>query len=397
MVYDFDKIINRQNTYSMKYDPITRGKPADVIPLWVADMDFSAPPCVYDAILEQAKHGVYGYFKLGKDYFNVIQNWFVRQHGWQVEPEWLVTTPGVVNAIHVAILAFTKPGDSIIIQQPVYYPFMSAVTSTKRNLVVNELTLKNGRYEIDFDDFEQKIIDNGVKIFVLCNPHNPVGRVFTCEELMRLGNICLRHGVIVIADEIHQDFIYNGQKHLVFADLSPDFAGITVTCTAPTKTFNLASLPVANIFISNKILREKFVQEYDKFGVSQIGVMEISACVAAYTRGDEWLSELLCYLSKNMSFIDEFLKERLPEIKLIKPEGTYLAWLDFRSLGLSDNALDDMTTNKAKLWLHRGTTFGAGGKGFMRLNAACPHSVLQQALEQLESALREEVQCNSDD
>jgi len=388
MTYNFDKIIDRRNTYSMKYDPASRGKPDDVIPLWVADMDFTAPPCVLDAIAEQTRHGIFGYFNTADDYSRMLQNWFSRRHNWHIEPKWLVKTPGVVSAIHVALLTFTEPGDSVIIQQPVYYPFMSAVSSTGRQLVVNQLIQKNGYYEIDFDDFEQKIKTGSVKAFVLCNPHNPVGRVFTREELMRLGDICIRHNVIVIADEIHQDFIYEGHEHLVFAGLDSRLGDITVTCTAPTKTFNLAALPVANIFVENERLRKLFMQKNAMFGVTQIGVMEIVACVAAYEHGETWLSELLRYLSENMKLIDEFLKSNLPEIKFTKPEGTYLAWLDFRALGLSDSALDDMVTHEAKLWLHRGSTFGASGDGFMRLNAACPRSVLQKALEQLEEAVR---------
>ncbi|MCL2213063.1 MAG: pyridoxal phosphate-dependent aminotransferase [Oscillospiraceae bacterium] len=387
MAYDFDKIINRRGTYSMKYDPVTRGKPEDVLPMWVADMDFAAPECVINAINEQAEHGIFGYFKLGQEYFSVLQNWFARRHNWTVQPDWLVTTPGVVNAIHVAIMALTDPGDGIIIQQPAYYPFLGAVAATERRLVVNQLTEHNGRYGIDFDDFERQIIQENVKVFILCNPHNPVGRVFTAEELVKLGEICLRHKVYVIADEVHQDIVYNGHNHLVFAGLNEDFSNITVTCTAPTKTFNLASLPVANIFISNEKMRKRFLHEYDKFGVSQIGVMEIAACVAAYTDGEEWLGQLLGYLSDNMKLIDDFLKTKLPQVKLIKPEATYLAWFDFRELGISDDELDEIITNKAKLWLHRGTTFGAGGKGFMRMNIACPRSILQQALEQMEEGI----------
>jgi len=388
MKYNFDKIIDRRNTYSLKYSPASRGKPEYVLPLWVADMDFSSPPCVLEAITEHTKHGIFGYFNTGDDYFNVLREWFSRRHNWKIEQDWLIKTSGVVNAIHIAILAVTKPRDSVIIQQPVYYPFMSAVSSTGRKLVVNQLVEKDGFYEIDFDDFEQKIVKNNVKAFILCNPHNPVGRVFTRKELKRMGNICLRHDVAVVADEIHQDFIYDGHEHLVFAGLTPRLNDITITCTAPTKTFNLAALPISNIFIANEKLREEFLRVYGKFGVSQTGIMEIVACVAAYEHGEDWLSELLSYLTNNMSFLDDFLKSELPEVKLIKPEGTYLAWLDFRALGLSDDELDAIITYKAKLWLNRGTSFGAGGDGFMRLNTACPRSTLHRALERLGRALR---------
>jgi len=388
VTFDFDKIIERRNTYSSKYNMAAYKKPADVLPLWVADMDFMAPPCVLDALAEQGRHGVFGYFNTGEPYFKVLQNWFSGHFEWNVSPDWLVKTPGIVNAIYVALMALTEPGDAVIIQQPVYYPFTLSVQDTGRKLVVNQLVNENNYYRIDFDDFEKKIIANNVKAFILCHPHNPVGRVWTREELVQLGNICLRHGVIVISDEIHQDFIYEGHKHLVFAGLGAEYCDITVTCTAPTKTFNLAGLPVANIFISNAKIREKFLRTYNRFGVTQLCVMGIVACQAAYAGGAPWLRELLGYLSGNMSLIGEFLDDRLPEIKFVKPEGTYLAWLDFRALGLGERELGEWVTNKARLWLHNGTIFGESGAGFMRLNAACPRSVLLEALERLERAMR---------
>jgi len=384
--FDFDRVIARDKTFCMKYDPEARGKPAGVLPMWVADMDLQAPPAVLAALKEQAQHGIFGYFNTGDDYFAVLQDWFARRHNWQVQQDWLVTTPGVVNAIHVSILAYTQAGDGILIQQPVYYPFKMAVDATGRKLVVNELVEKDGHYSIDFDDFEKKIVEGGVKAFILCNPHNPVGRVFTKEELLKMGDICLRHGVVVISDEIHQEFIFEGHKHLVFADLSPQLADITITCTAPTKAFNLASLPVANIFITNPKLRTAFIDEYNKFGVSQIGVMEIAACMAAYGKSEDWLNALTAYLAENMRTVDDFLQAQMPEVKLIQPEGTYLAWLDFRALGLTDDELDAKITHQGNLWLHKGSTFGPSGSGFMRMNIACPHPTLERALNQLRQA-----------
>lgn len=384
----FDKVIDRRDTYSMKYDFAGRGKPDDVIPLWVADMDFASPPCVIEALEQQLRHGIFGYFNLGDKYAEIVQSWFARNYDWQLNKRWLITTPGVVNAIHVAVMAFTEPGESVLIQQPAYYPFMLACEKTDRKLVVNELAYKDGAYKIDFDDFERKIAENSVKAFILCNPHNPVGRVWTRDELTHMGDICLKHGVIVISDEIHQDFVYDGYRHLVFANLGEKYRDITIICTSPTKTFNLPGLPLGNVFIANKKMRERFSREYAKFGVTQIGVMEVLACEAAYTQGEPWLLGLQKYLAGNMALIGDFLKEKLPRIKLIKPEATYLAWIDFRALSLSDSDLDALVTNKARLWLHRGVTFGAGGEGFMRLNAACPRSVLLEALERLDGALR---------
>ena len=385
--YDFNQIVERRDTFSMKYDRAAYGKAGDVLPLWVADMDFITPPCVKEALLRQSRHGIFGYSESGEPYFSALQNWFERRHNWHIEKEWLIKTPGIVNAIHIALLTMAEPQDGVLIQQPVYHPFAGAVQKTGRKLVVNELIFEDGRYRIDFDDFEQKVSRQGVKIFILCNPHNPVGRVWTREELTKMGDICVEHGVLVIADEIHQDFVYAGHKHLVFAALDHRYEDITITCTAPSKTFNLAGLPLSNIFIANDAVREMFMRAYERLGLGHVGVMGIAACQAAYESGDEWLEQLLGYLAGNMSFMDEFLRERLPAVKLIIPEGTYLAWLDFRSLGLNTDELDALITDKARLWLSRGEIFGTGGAGFQRLNAACPRSLLRQAMNRLESAV----------
>jgi cystathionine beta-lyase len=383
MKYDFDSVIDRGNTYSIKYEPSWRGKPGDVLPLWVADMDFAAPPCVQEVLINRAKHGIFGYSEPDAEYFDVMQKWFEERFNWTIQRDWLVITPGVVNAIYIAIRALTNPGDGVVIQQPVYYPFEFSIRQTGRQLLVNELILSDGHYSIDFQDFEEKI--KQAKLFIMCNPHNPVGRVWNRDELMRMGEICLRHNVIVIADEIHQDFIFHDHQHLVFEALSDDFASIAITCTSPSKTFNLAGLLHANIFISNKILRDKFKEEYAQLGIGQSGVMGLITCKAAYQNGAEWLEELLEYLAQNMPFIKTYLSEHIPRIKLIEPEGTYLAWLDCRELGLSPQKLDETITHKAKLWLNAGYTFGKGGNGFERINAACPRSVLHKALERLKS------------
>lgn len=387
MPYDFDTVIERKNTDSLKYDfAARRGKPEDILPLWVADMDFKTPPCIIEALAEKNRHGVFGYSDTGSEYTKVLKDWFSRRFGWHIEPDWLVKTPGIVTAVFIAVRALTQPEDAVIIQQPVYYPFSSAVTSTSRRLVVNRLVIENGRYRIDFKDFEKKIKDNHVKMFILCSPHNPVGRVWDKDELERMGDICLRHGVTVISDEIHADFVYPGHRHLVFADLKPEFKDITVTCTAPSKTFNLAGLQISNTFIPNPNLRNAFEREYSSCGLSQIGIMGIVACKAAYSGGEDWLEELKEYLYGNLGFLRDFLARELPQIRLVEPDGTYLAWLDFRESGIPAGELDDFIIQKAGLWLDDGAMFGAGGEGFQRINIACPRETLKQAMEKLKQA-----------
>ncbi len=350
-------------------------------------MDFPTPPAVIEALTAKAQHGIFGYSDSKKDYEQTLQNWFQTNFNWQIQPEHLIKTPGIVYALCTAIRALTNKGDAIIIQQPVYYPFAASVTNNQRQLIVNQLLYSQDKYSIDFAAFEEQIVQNQVKLFILCNPHNPVGRVWTKEELTQLGNICLKHGVIIIADEIHADFVYPGHKHLVFADLEPAFADITITCTAPSKTFNLAGLQISNIFINNQTLRQKFNQQMAKSGYSQVNIMGIVACQAAYNHGQQWLDQLKIYLAGNLSLIRSFLQEKLPQIKLVEPEGTYLLWLDFKALELDSNQLNQLITNKAKLWLNAGETFGLGGTGFQRINIACPRSTIEKALHQLEQAI----------
>ncbi|MDR1206103.1 MAG: pyridoxal phosphate-dependent aminotransferase [Peptococcaceae bacterium] len=386
--YDFDRVVDRRNTYSIKHGSAAqRGKPEDALPLWVADMDFQSPPCVIDALTKQSRHGIFGYSDTGDAYLETLRSWFARRFNWDTEPYRLIKTPGVVTAIFIAVRALTETGDAILIQQPVYYPFASAVQRTGRKLVVNELIYENGKYSIDFDDFEAKAAGSQVKLFILCNPHNPVGRVWTRAELTRLGDICVRHGITVISDEIHQDFVYDGHRHSIFAELNPAYRDLTVTCTAPSKTFNLAGLQLSNIFIANARLWEAFQREYGRCGLSQPGVMGIAACQAAYEGGEDWLEDLLSYLAGSAALMRDFLRERIPRIRMTEPEGTYLAWVDFRALGLDGPTLDEMILRKAKLWLDDGPMFGAGGSGFQRINYACPRSVLLEALERLERAI----------
>lgn len=385
MNYNFDEIVDRRNSDCLKYDfAEKRGKPKDILPLWVADMDFKTPPEVIEALVTKSRHGIFGYSDVGDDYFNVLQSWFSRYFKWTIEQPWLVKTPGIVFAICTAIRALTSKGDAVLIQQPVYYPFSESVLVNDRKLVVNELIFDQGSYSIDWQDFESKIIQNQVKLFILCSPHNPVGRVWTEAELLRVGDICLQHGVTVISDEIHADFVFPGHRHLVFANLKPEFAEITITCTAPTKTFNLAGLQVSNILIANPVIRKQILREISRCGFSQLGIMGLTACRAAYSSGHQWLAELNNYLDGNRQYMSYFFAQKLPQIKMIEPEGTYLAWLDCRDLGFDDAELDRLIIHKAGLWLNSGRIFGAGGEGFQRINFACPRATLTEALSRLE-------------
>lgn len=384
MRYNFDEIIDRRNTDCLKYDfAVERGKPADVLPLWVADMDFRTAPHIIEKAVADASLGIYGYTESKDDYFQAVANWYSTYFDWNVEKKWLVKTPGIVFAIGLAIKALTKEGDGVMIQQPVYYPFSEVIKDNDRKLVNNALVLRNGHYEIDFEDFEQKIIQEQVKLFVLCSPHNPVGRVWTKEELQKIGEICLKYGVKVVSDEIHSDFVYGDRKHYVFTTVDPRFEEFSIVCTAPSKTFNLAGLQASNIFIPNVQIRKAFLKQMSAVGYSQLNMIGLHACKAAYETGREWLEELKVYLKGNLDFVREYLEQNLPQIKLIEPEGTYLIWLDCRALGLPEAKLEHLIVHEAKLWLDSGAIFGKDGEGFERINIACPRAILEEACKRL--------------
>lgn len=388
MPFDFDTVPNRRGTNCFKYDFAREmGMPEDVLPLWVADMDFLTAPAVLERLHALAEHGIFGYTGVKDAYFSAVHNWYAQRFSWETQRSWLVTTPGVVFAIAIAIRAFTQKGDAILIQQPVYYPFANKVTENDRQLVVNPLVLKNGRYEMDFADMERKIVDYHVKMLLLCSPHNPVGRVWTKEELLRVGEICQKHGVLVVSDEIHADFTYAGHTHRVFASVKSEFADFTITCTAPSKTFNLAGLQNSNIFIPNRQLRHAYKKELSACGCGGTNCMGMAACQAAYEAGADWLEQLKQYLAGNLAYIRQFLREKLPDIALIEPDGTYLVWLDLRKLGLTEQQQRQLIVQDAKLWLDTGTLFGQGGEGFERINIACPRTTIKQAMQRLEHAV----------
>ena len=388
MKYNFDEIINRKNTNSLKYDfALQRKRPEDAIPLWVADMDFATADPIKEALSNKALYGVFGYSEPDKRYFAALHSWFKNHHDWDIDTSKVQLAVGVVFAIAATIRALTKENDAVLICQPVYYPFEETIKVNNRKLVVSELVNVDGHYKVDFTDFENKIVENDVKLFVLCNPHNPVGRVWTRQELERIGDICLKHNVFVISDEIHADFTYEGHKHIVFSTVKKEFEDNCIVCSAPTKTFNLAGLHISNIYIPNDSVRRKYRIEMDKIGYSQSNIMGIIACQAAYENGDAWLSQLKDYLKGNLDFVRDYIKTNIPNISLVEPEGTYLLWLDCRKLNLSDKELSELINIKAKVWVDDGYVFGAGGSGYIRINIACPRSTLEKALNNIKEAL----------
>ena len=390
MIYDFNSVIDRHHTNSIKTDlALARGKPADVLSLWVADMDFPTAPEILQALHKKVDHGIFGYSLPDQNFYEAVKNWQKREHDFGINRHWIVTSPGVVFAIATAIKAFTKNGEAVLIQTPVYYPFKNMIVQNERKLVTSSLVLKDGKYRIDFEDFEKKIIDNNVKLFILCSPHNPVGRVWTRTELEKLAQICLCHNVIVFADEIHNDFVFEGNRHIVFSTVSEEAAQNCIVSTSASKSFNLAGLQFSINFIQNPELKRKFHDELDKTGYDEPSIMGLIATQAAYENGREWFYALKNHLAQNLDFLRSFLKERLPKVRLIEPEGTYLIWLDFSAYGYSDAELDDIIVNKAKLWLDRGTMFGPEGANFQRINIATPRPLLQDALERLEKVFKE--------
>lgn len=386
--YNFDEIINRKNTNSLKYDYAKRrGKPEDVLPLWVADMDFRTAPEVIEALVSKSKHGIFGYSEPLDGYYEALEKWAINHFGWKPERNKYILVPGIVFGICQIIRALTNEGDAIIINQPVYYPFSESITDNKRKLVVSNLKYINEKYQIDFDDFENKIKENNVKIYLLCNPHNPVGRVWSRDELLKIKEIANKYNVLVVSDEIHADFIYEGNKFTSYATIDIENS---IICTAASKTFNLAGLHTGNLYVSDDRIRRKIRIEINSSGYSQSNVMGIIATEAAYKYGEEWHKELLKYLKDNLDFVRYYINKYLPGIKLIEPEGTYLVWIDFNGLGIDDNYLNEIILRKAKLWLDAGNIFGNPGIGYERINIACPRKILEEAFDKLKNAFIEE-------
>ena len=386
MNYSFDEIIDREGTACVKWDLRDKvfGNP-DLLPMWVADMDFKTPGFITDAVIQRASHPVYGYSFRTEGYYNSIINWMQMHHDWTIERDWIMFSPGVVPLLFMATLAFTNPGEKILIQTPVYPPFYDAVLKNDRQLVFNPLILKGNRYEIDFKDLDLKLA--GTRMMIISNPHNPVGRVWTKNELFEIGRLCLKHNVLLISDEIHCDLVFNAYKHIPTASLSPEIAANTVTCLASSKTFNTAGLSTSHVVISNPELRTILDKTIQSVHVDSGNLFGAIASEAAYTYGKEWHQQLIDYLEENVNLLRSFLSEKLPAIKLIEPEATYLLWLDFRELGLSQPELIKLLIDKACIGLNDGTAFGTEGTGFMRINVGCPRSMLLDGLQRLEKAL----------
>lgn len=387
MQYDFDTPIDRTHTWSIKHDfKKENGKADDILPLWVADMDFRSPDSVVEALKKAVVHGIFGYSRADESYFDAVAAWYQKRHHLTLQPEWMTCTPGIVFALSIAVRAFTQEGDAVLIQPPVYHPFSRAILRNKRTLVENPLVLKDGHYEMDLEELEQKVLDEHVKLMILCNPHNPVGRVWTREELTALADICLRHHVYVISDEIHGDFVWQGHEQTPYASISEEACLHSMMCTAPSKTFNLAGMATSNLFIPDPEMRRKFRSELLDVGQENMNRLGLFACRAAYEGGGEWLDQLIGYLAGNLALVRDFCKNRVPQIQLVEPEGTYLAWLDCRELGMTDDELMAFFSNEAKVWLDPGTHSGEQGSGFMRFNLGSSRSVIAQALDQIEAA-----------
>ena len=393
MKYDFNQICDRKNTNCFKWDFIQSifGN-YDVIPMWVADMDFPVATPIVEALKRRVEHEFYGYTKASTDVIQSVVDRMWDKYAWKIKSEWIVFTPGVVPALNIAVRMLTHPGDEIILQEPVYYPFFPAVTSSGCQIVNNQLKLINGRYEMDYEDLEHQFharigmlpVPNRIKAIMLCNPHNPVGRLWSKEELTKLGDIAIKHGVVVISDEIHCELLFKDHQHTPFASISEEFEQNSIVCMSPSKTFNLAGLEVSSIIIPNKKLRHLFINT--RTGIlPEPNLFGYTALEAAYRFGDEWLDQLLDYLQGNLDFLLKYFANRIPKIKVIKPQGTYLIWLDCRDLGMDDMTLRNFMRDKAKVGFDDGFLFGSGGSGFQRMNIACPRPILEEALIRIET------------
>lgn len=382
-MYDFDEIVDRRQTNCVKWDEVGQ----DILPMWVADMDFKSSPAIIAALEARARNGVFGYSGGFAGWYASLGRWMQKRYGWEVKPEWISTSPGVVPALDMLVRAFTNPGERVIIQPPVYPPFFRVVRGNGRQLVENPLYYDGQRYRMDLEHLKRQL-ESGAKLMILCSPHNPVGRVWTREELSALGELCLEHDTLVVSDEIHSDLVFSGCRHTVLASISPEFEQNCVICNAPSKTFNIAGIQASNIIIPNPRLRAAYRRVLSTGELGLPNVFAVTAVEAAYNHGEAWLEEMLAYVRNNLDYMTDFMANKIPAIKVIEPEGTYLVWLDFRGLGLDDEQLDLFLREKARLALSSGRIFGAAGSGFQRMNIACPRALLQEGLRRLESAVK---------
>lgn len=388
MKYNFDEIIDRSGTSCVKWDfAETYFETRDLLPMWVADMDFKTPDFIVEAVKKRAAHEVYGYTVRPDSYYTSMIHWIGKKHHWKIKKDWIIFSPGIVPAVNMAVMAYTKPGDKIIVQPPVYFPFFSAVTDNGRQLVYNQLKLENGRYYMDFEDLEKKI-DKRTRMIIISNPHNPGGSAWSKEELTRLGNICIEKNMVLISDEIHSDLVIPPFNHTVAANISEEIANVTAAMMAPSKTFNLAGMASSSVIISNPQLRNDFQVFLDRVHVGMGNLFGMVASEAAYTHGKEWLDQMLDYVKGNLDYMETYIKEKIPQIEMIRPEATYLVWLDFRKLSMTNEKLKSFVLQKAKLGLNDGPVFGPGGDGFQRMNVACPRAYVVEAMQRLEKAMK---------
>lgn len=388
MHYNFDEIINRERTGSVKYDLRKRiFGDEKVLPLWVADMDFRTPDFIMGALQKRLEHEILGYTLIPPSFYKSVADWNKRRHNWMIKSEWISFSPGVVPALNLLVMAFTQPGDGIIIQPPVYFPFFTAVENHGRRLIANPLRYEQGRYEMDFRDLESKI-DKGTRMLILCSPHNPTGNVWSPDVLRRIGEICIRNKMLLVSDEIHSDLVFTGFRHTPAASISEDIARITITCMSPSKTFNLAGLSTAYLIIPDTGLREKYETLLDHVHVGSGNIFGFIAAEAAYSMGEEWLKQLMAYLEGNLMFLRDFLAKHLPMIRVVPPESTYLTWLDCSKLGMSSGSLRTFMIQQAGLGLNDGPQFGKEGEGFQRINIACPRRILYEALVKMHTAVK---------
>jgi cysteine-S-conjugate beta-lyase len=385
-MFDFDEQINRLNTDSVKWNGIKMiYGTEDILPMWVADMDFASPYQIKEALMKRVEHGIFGYGVPSSEINTVVKHWVKRRYKWDIKEEWLIPSSGVVTSIAFAIQALTEKGDKVLIQTPVYYPFYSMIENNGRKIVKNPLVLKNDKYEIDFNDFEDKL-KSGVKLFILCSPHNPVGRVWTRKELEKMGELCERYGVYIVSDEIHADIIYEPNVHTPMARLNRYWENNSITCIAPSKTFNIPGLQASVMIIPSSEIREKVRTVQGTIGFHGLNIFGNVAMEAAYKYGEEWLEALLPYLQKNRDALIQFIREEIPELNVVAPEGTYLVWIDCRKLGLSDDEIKERLIHRGKLGLEPGVKYGTEGAGFVRMNIGCTYKTLQDGLKRLKRA-----------
>ena len=378
MEYNFDTPPDRHGTNSYKWDS---SDDCAMLPLWVADMDFTTCPAVIEALRKRIEHGIYGYTHVGNDYYNAVISWFSRRHALDIRKEWIIYTSGVVPAISAIIKALTHPGDKVLVQTPVYNCFFSSIRNNGCKMVSNPLVKKDNTYQINYEDLEEKAADPSVKVMLLCNPHNPAGRVWTRDELLKIGNICLRHGVTVISDEIHCELVFSPHIYTPFASICKGFLNNSITCVSPSKAFNLAGLQIANIIATNDIVRQKIDRAINDNEVCDVNPFGITATIAAYNEGEEWLNRLLEYIWGNYTYMKEYCSTYLPDFPIITLEGTYLAWMDCSAMRIPSHQLEELLKEKAHIWLNAGTMYGNEGEGFMRWNLACTRKTLAEALE----------------